>query len=235
MLDDTQDMQLYEKKLLSFLKIPQKGMKIKFSDLKNDSQFCSNMVELSNEISKQVFSQGYFVVEPQKVITPWITIGFLLIFSGLFNLSFFSPFWPIAYHLGISFIISGFLFLIFALFMPKRTKKGNEVYWKILGFREYLTTVEKYRAQFYEKENIFEKYLPYAIIFDLVDKWTRAFLDIHQKPPQQQQAQEINLISLKNFSNLMTSSISPVYHSSKKSGFRGSAGRGRGGGGGGSW
>ena len=33
--------------------------------------------------------------------------------------------------------------------------------------------------QFYEKENIFEKYLPYAIAFGLTQKWIQAFRGIY--------------------------------------------------------
>jgi hypothetical protein len=67
--------------------------------------------------------------------------------------------------------------------MPKRNKKGAETYWQILGFKEYINKAEKHRAQFYEKENIFEKYLPYAIIFDLTKKWAKAFERIYKKSP----------------------------------------------------
>ena len=37
--------------------------------------------------------------------------------------------------------------------------------------------------QFQEKENIFEKYLPYAISFNVVKKWAKAFEGIYNQPP----------------------------------------------------
>ncbi|GIW65485.1 MAG: hypothetical protein KatS3mg094_004 [Candidatus Parcubacteria bacterium] len=83
----------------------------------------------------------------------------------------------------ISFLISSVLFIIFSFFIPKRTKKGAEAYWKILGFKEYINKAEKYRAKFYETENIFEKYLPYSIIFNLVNKWASVFEDVYKSPP----------------------------------------------------
>jgi uncharacterized membrane protein len=38
---------------------------------------------------------------------------------------------------------------------------------------------EKYRQQFNEKENIFEKFLPYAIMFGITKKWINAFKNIY--------------------------------------------------------
>ena len=70
-----------------------------------------------------------------------------------------------------SFIISGLIIIIFGILMQKRTRKGAETYWRIQGFKLFISMTEKYRQQFNEKENIFEKFLPYAMIFGLTKVW----------------------------------------------------------------
>ena len=62
--------------------------------------------------------------------------------------------------------------------MPRRTAAGREMFRRILGFREYMTVAETDRQRFNEERNIFEKYLPYAMVYDCVDKWAKAFEDM---------------------------------------------------------
>jgi uncharacterized membrane protein len=165
-----------------------------------------------------------------------MTIGILLIILGLIFGNFFK-----SLSLLFSILISGILFLIFSPFMPKRSKKGTEAFWYILGFRDYIETAEKYRAKFYEKENIFEKYLPYAICFDLVDKWAKAFEGIYKNPPKWYEGYYVRTFSTRSFSNSLNSAISSfggilATRAGGTSGFGGGfAGGGGGGGGGGSW
>jgi Predicted membrane protein (DUF2207). len=65
--------------------------------------------------------------------------------------------------------------------MPKRTLKGAELNWRVKGFKLYMETAEKYRAQFNEKENIFEKFLPYAMVFGMTKLWIKKMEKIYGK------------------------------------------------------
>lgn len=126
--------------------------------------------------------------------------------------------------------------------MPKRTEKGAETYWHALGFKEYMRTAEKYRMEFQEKENIFERYLPYAIAFGLTHKWAKAFEGIYTAPPNWYEGNftafsTINFVSSldRSFSNIGgVLSSRPGGNGSSFSG-GGFSGGGGGGGGGGSW
>ncbi|MCW5951889.1 MAG: DUF2207 domain-containing protein, partial [Propionibacteriaceae bacterium] len=44
---------------------------------------------------------------------------------------------------------------------------------QVEGFRTYLATAEAEQLRFEEGEDIFSKYLPWAILFDLTERWTR--------------------------------------------------------------
>jgi uncharacterized membrane protein len=70
-----------------------------------------------------------------------------------------------------AFVVSGIITFIVSFLMRSRTLEGAEVFWQIKGFHLYMKTAEKYREQFNEKENIFEKFLPYAMVFGIVPLW----------------------------------------------------------------
>jgi uncharacterized membrane protein len=76
-------------------------------------------------------------------------------------------------------LLATLIVFVFAIFMPKRTPTGTEVNWKTKGFRLYMETAEKYREQFNEKENIFEKLLPYAIMFGMTKLWIKKMKEIY--------------------------------------------------------
>jgi len=231
-LKDSEDLLEYERLLL--WKIFKEGNKIKISSLKN--KFYKDFQTITKKICQDVTKKKYFVRNPQKIRNKWMNIGISLIILG----SILGPFFK-SLSLLFSILISGILFLIFSPFMPKRSKKGTEALWYILGFRDYIETAEKYRAQFYEKENIFEKYLPYAICFDLVDKWAKAFEGIYKNPPEWYEGYYVGTFNTRSFSNSLNSAISSfggilTAGAGKASGFGGGfAGGGGGGGGGGSW
>ena len=59
--------------------------------------------------------------------------------------------------------------------MPARTGEGSAVLARTLGFRRYLATAEAGQIRFEEGEDVFSKYLPYAIVFGEADRWAKVF------------------------------------------------------------
>ncbi|GAA1517851.1 DUF2207 domain-containing protein [Kribbella lupini] len=55
----------------------------------------------------------------------------------------------------------------------QRNPAGRAVTDQLIGFRLYLSTAEADQLRFEEGEDIFSKYLPWAIAFDLADRWQR--------------------------------------------------------------
>ncbi|MBR3693764.1 MAG: DUF2207 domain-containing protein [Erysipelotrichales bacterium] len=68
-----------------------------------------------------------------------------------------------------------------ALFMDKRTPKGNELLGKILGFKEFIETASKSELEelTLQDPQYFYKVLPYADILGVRDIWAKKFMDIH--------------------------------------------------------
>jgi hypothetical protein len=55
----------------------------------------------------------------------------------------------------------------------QRSPAGRAVTDQLIGFRTYLATAEADQLKFEEGEDIFSKYLPWAIAFGLADRWQR--------------------------------------------------------------
>lgn len=130
---------------------------------------------------------------------------------------------------------------VFKKYNPRLSEKGRILREEWLGFKLYLETAEKYRMQNLTPE-IFEKYLPYAIIFGVEKKWAKSFeLVIKQEPvwfvgsthgfigP----TTSMSNFSASAFSTSFSSSLSTAFMSSVGGGLSGGAGGGGFGGGGG--
>jgi uncharacterized membrane protein len=60
----------------------------------------------------------------------------------------------------------------------QRTAQGRALCDQVEGFRNYLATAEADQLKFEEGEDIFSKYLPWAIIFGLADRWAKICADL---------------------------------------------------------
>jgi uncharacterized membrane protein len=149
--------------------------------------------------------------------------------------------------IGVPIVLAGVLLLAFAGAMPRRTGRGREYFRRSLGFRRYMTIAETERQRFNEESNIFEKYLPYAIVFDCVDKWAEAFEGLEGQPATRTNGWYVGSGAfmassfsrdVNSFSSSISTAIASTPGGSGSSGFSsggGFSGGGGGGGGGGSW
>ena len=145
---------------------------------------------------------------------------------------------------GMASVISFIIIFIFLLLMPRRTQKGAETLWRVKGFKMYMETAEKYRQRFYEKENIFEKLLPYAMVFGIATLWIKQMKDIygdryfdtyHPLWLVDSSGSGFDVGSFSSELNSISQAISSGAGTSSGAGGGGSSGGGGGGGGGGGW
>jgi uncharacterized membrane protein len=201
--------------------------------------------KIRKEIAAEMSLMGYFVRDFSKRFWPFFKLNYFRLY--VFILAFLFPFFvSIAVFLKteplimvIAIFMVPIIFAIFSGFMPKRTQKGADAYWKILGFKEYIETAEKYRIQFQEKEDTFEKFLPYAMVFGLSQKWAKAFEGIYNHFPSWYEGSYVGTFSIISFNKTLGSAFFGTTNGSFSggSGFGGGgfSGGGGGGGGGGSW
>jgi uncharacterized membrane protein len=92
-----------------------------------------------------------------------IFFGVLIILISLFIYKFSL--------LASSLLLSGLIIFSFGLLMGRLTEKGAELKARIKGFELYLKIAEHDRSHFHEEIGEVSKFLPYAILFGLANKW----------------------------------------------------------------
>lgn len=214
--------------------------KIKISSLSN--KFYKHLPTLKTKTYESLVKAGYFKENPEKVRTKHFVKGFVVMFIGFFILPPEAIIFGTIYSLCIP--INGLLSLIFAKNMPRKTEKGVAAYEHILGFQHYLKIAEKDRLKFQENSHLFYEFLPYAMTFGLVAKWSKAFKGILTTPPDWYHGAQADHFYLNDFTSGLSdmgNSVNQAFSSqpsssSSGSGFSGGfSGGGSGGGGGGSW
>jgi uncharacterized membrane protein len=213
------------------------------SDLKN--KFYLNLKSIKNSIYSQLVDKSYFLSNPDRIRATYKALGWIIIFSSLFILPSLIP--------KLIFALSGLFIVVFSRFMPRKTKKGVLVNHHLQGFREFIERAEKDRIKALADEDpsIFDRVLPYALVFGLEDKWAEAFSDMFTEPPDWYTSSGYSTsyspYILVNDLGRSISIMNKSFYSSPKnsSGGRsismgggsggGSSGGGFGGGGGGSW
>jgi hypothetical protein len=219
--------------------------KINLEDLKY--KFYKDIPKIKKAIYKNLVDKKYYPEDPDHVRGIYLSIGFI---GGLLCFMFLTPLIDINLPLFIGLLASCAIIFAFAKIMPKKSQKGVDTHIRILGLEEFIKTAEKDRLKFYEKENIFEKMLPYAIALGIADKWAKACEGIFKQAPDWYQSSNPNMIShfntyhflntLNSFNNTMSTNMQSAPRSSASggsSGFGGGgfSGGGFGGGGGSSW
>jgi uncharacterized membrane protein len=79
-------------------------------------------------------------------------------------------------------MLLGLSLLVGAKWMPRRTATGAALRRRVRGFRTYIATAETHASRWAEEETVFTRFLPYAIVFGLTDKRTKAFADVAGLP-----------------------------------------------------
>ena len=80
--------------------------------------------------------------------------------------------------IGLGLVAGALVLLAVAGKLPARTGKGSAALERVRGFRLYVATAEAEQIAFQEREQIFSRYLPYAMVFGLVDRWAAVFKDL---------------------------------------------------------
>lgn len=217
-------------------------VKTVFSEFKN--LFNETVEDLSKEgfIEKKkypVISYGQsFISRPLRVffaglVPLFFVIGFSIALSALFGI-----------YLAISVVVC-YLILLAALiatpYIPPFTENGFEAHRKVKGLYWYIDQAEDDRMNVLNKDvktpELYEKLLPYAMVFNLEKKWTKTFEDVLVQPNWFESDANFSAFHFINtMDTIGNSSVASGFRSAGgSSGGGGFSGGGGGGGGGGSW
>jgi uncharacterized membrane protein len=228
----------YESLLLD--RLFEDGTSVTMSSLKKT--FYASLAEVKKALYADVVEKNLFLKNPDSVRNTYLGFGivFVVIAGVIIGSAIDVEFVYIA-DLAIALFAIGVVLIIMSRFMPRRTAYGRELYRRIKGYQLFISTAEKYRQRFFEKKNMFNEVLPYAITFGLTEKFARQMHDIGLQPSTTGWyvgTQPFNTSSFGSNVTAFSSSLSSAMASTPSSsgGFSGgSSGGGFGGGGGGSW
>lgn len=230
--EDLKKLSWAERLLLDTLFTSRKEVKI--SDLKED--FITTYQAIAEQAHRTMEDGGY-MDKKSKSIQSNLILWTLIIGIPLVFLSFIlHP--PLSFV--AAFVITVIILKFFILIAPRFTEKGREINRKIAGFKLFITVADRYKAKFDEENNIFEKFLPYAILFGLTKQWIKTMKKFYGNdyftthPMYFYVGASGNIGDFESFASVVDS-VSSSISSSTGAGGAGGSGGGGGGGGGGGW
>lgn len=225
--------------------MPKVGDRVDLKTLANKRY--KEAAKLGKTVNTQITTDGYLRTEPGKAKLPYYIWGAILLVGGFF---------AIPYGLGV--VAAGLVLLIGANYMPARTIKGVELRDYLYGLRDYMKLAEAERIKVLQSPHgtltekidtgdnaqlvkLYEKLLPYAMLFGIEKDWAKQFADLYQQPPDWYVGSSAHFngalfaTSLHSFGTTSATSFSPPSNSSSSGVGGGFSGGGGGGGGGGGW
>ncbi|WP_169953117.1 DUF2207 domain-containing protein [Microbispora sp. H11081] len=134
--------------------------------------FAARLASVRDALYQDVVAQGWFARRPDSTRSRWTTIGLTVVALGVVATVLLA--WFTTYGLlGLALIIAGAALASGAQYMPAKTAKGAAALAHTLGFREYLARANVDDVPPGQRVELFSRYLPYAVIFDNVDRWAR--------------------------------------------------------------
>ncbi len=206
--------------------------------------------KIEEQLAKDLTDAGMFDKNPKKTSGKMIILMIIAIALCVLCI-FFTAF--IALIVSIIAVITS---IVLMAKIPRRSRAGQRTHQDLQGLKLYIKTAEKDRLAALQSSSaplavnahepvrsveLFEKLLPYAIIFGLEKTWAKQFESIYNTPPDWYVGNwaTFSALSLTNSINTASTAMSSSFtapSSSGGSGFSGgSAGGGGGGGGGGGW
>lgn len=225
------------------------GNSVTMSELKGE-EFGKAVTSAKSALTAQANSgTKWFRADPVSGSWPAVLIACGLLLAGLvvgFAGASTAPGWAYA-CLGL--LAAAVLVMIAARHGIGRTPEGFAVFAQTKGFERYLRTAEADQLRFEEGVDIFSRYLPWAIVFGVAERWAKLFEELAARgvevsdPGWYVGAHPVGFSSsmgsftsgLSGFEAATSSSITSATSSSSGGGSGFSGGGGVGGGGGGGW
>jgi len=191
-----------------------------------DKKLYSTIQDISDKLYTNLVLEDFFPKNPKSIRTFYS--GVAIAAAVTFN-----------FHLMI-------IALTFGRFMPRKTEFGAKATSIAKSLKNFLSSQERQLEFQAKNQMMFEKLLPYAVVFGVEKIWAERFKDIDIKPPDWYEGKDMTAFnsvifasslgrSLSSFRSSATPTTSSKGFSSGFSSSGGFSGGGGGGGGGGSW
>jgi uncharacterized membrane protein len=144
-------------------------------DLSSRGSLTSAHEAMRASVRNQVAARGWFRKVPSAAATSSVSFGVIAV--AVFA-AFAVGAWVLLLLIPLLPIIITVAVIRTKLRRGQRTADGRAVCDQVEGFKTYLATAEADQLKFEEGEDIFSKYLPWAIVFELADRWAKICADL---------------------------------------------------------
>ncbi|HWO52078.1 MAG TPA: DUF2207 domain-containing protein, partial [Ornithinibacter sp.] len=163
------------------------GDRIALSQLKN--HFKPTLDAVERLMYEEVVQRGWFRRSPERQRSGWVGFGtFVLAASVVFAFFGAGPLSALYQDGGFAFnpawllaaggVVAGLLIRVLGKRMAARTASGSAILVQARGFEQYIATAEANQIRFEEAQDLFSRFLPFAIVFGLADRWARVFEEV---------------------------------------------------------
>lgn len=232
-------------------KVFSSGDEVALSDLQN--KFYDALPGIKRSLYDGLTRAGYFAGRPDRVRNWYLVLGLLAVGVAVFAAAVVQ-----SALVGRVFVVPLAVTAVALVpiawrtsqVMPRRTSRGREAWEKIRGLEEYISRAEVDDLKATERQGVFERLLPYATVFNLTSRWSRAFEGLYREPPDWYRPAGNQPFTMYYFGSSLDNSVNRINSTLpsqprsegggggwSSGGFSGggSSGGGFGGGGGGSW
>ncbi len=140
-------------------------------------QIAMILMKEKGALNREMTARGWYRVRPDMQRAAWILAGLGLVLLGValgFGLGLGFG-WGLA---GLGPIVLGIAVFVMGFFVSARTAEGSALLAQAEGFKEYLMTAEADQIRVEEDQDVFSRYLPWAIAFGAESHWVGVFRQI---------------------------------------------------------
>lgn len=170
---DDADLEPFERSLLRDIF---RGNRKRNMEQLRDKKFHGVMSEARSSLYRQMVRKRWFVSNPEQA---GLGLYMMAFFSALLGAGVGVILWGKSLALiAVPFFILAIGLAIAAANAHKRTPQGSAMLAQSRGFELYLRTAEANQIKFEEGIDVFSRYLPYAMVFGVADRWAKIFEDL---------------------------------------------------------
>ena len=147
---------------------------VRLEDLPEDRR--KDIAELTSAQGAMMVREGWFTADPGGAKRSVALLGGTLLGGG-FLAAILAALAGVGL-LGVPILAAAITLMFSTSRAPQRTAKGYAYYVQAMGFKKYLETAEAGQLQFEAGEDIFSRYLPYAMVFGIVERWVALFEEL---------------------------------------------------------
>jgi uncharacterized membrane protein YgcG len=176
-----QPLKPFEKRLVDGLGISAGDKSL--SALRN--KFYPVVPKIQEDLYDALVKEGYYNHAPNATRASFsaLAVGILVLAVVSFCIStILMAFTDFAICVPFGLGLTAIAFFIIAGKMPARTRQGAEMAMRVAAFKRYMENIEKYTDLNASKE-LFDKYLPFAIAFNLDRSWMNKFAKVDAPVP----------------------------------------------------